>query len=209
MGARPANLAIPSLSSAAHSAVLAAAGISTPYALAAPLGSSNLGAVSIRTERDRLLVGDDRIAVRYDDAFERMSKSIAALNSELQRNYDQLRSQVQSWNRSSLVCASFGFAIIVVAIAILIFGNTTTGIVTTAASVIPNTVAALFFVHARRADSRLDLVTARLNESREAYALIDIAETIEDVTLRNQLKAEIVRKRLTTATDKASEESKA
>jgi hypothetical protein len=143
-----------------------------------------------------LLVGESAIPVRYEVAFERVSSSIAAVNDELQRNYDELRNEVRGWNRGSIVCAAIGAVIIAVAVAILIFGGTTTGIVTTAASVIPNGASALFFLNARRANERLDVVTLRLGQSREAYALIEITETIDDVTLRNQLKAEIVRKRL-------------
>ena len=84
------------------------------------------------------------------------------------------------------------------AVIALVFGNVTTGLVTTASSIVPNAIAVLFFGQARRADRRLDAVRQELGKSREAYALLEIASTIpriiNDSRLRNEIVAEIIRK---------------
>ena len=158
-------------------------------------------AVSIRAHRDHLSFdtpdfGDevpDRPTLSYGEAFNQIRDSTATVRTTLQRDQDQLRQHAQGWNRFSLICAAVAFSLILLAAAALTFGKTAPGLVTMAVSVVVESAAGLFFVQARRVDARLDVMTQRLAESAEMYALFKMVDTIDDPALRDKLKTEIVR----------------
>lgn len=178
---------LPTVHAASVSALAAAAGV--PEVVVAPPAAISVGPHGF-------LVGPASIS--YDVGLDSISAANARVRSELQLAYDQLRQQGQGWYRLSTASAAIGFGIIAVAVVALLLGNVTTGIVSTVASIVPNAIASIFFVQARQADKRLDGITQELAKSREAYVLLDIANTtaqsIDDPRLRNEVKAEIVRK---------------
>lgn len=187
---------LPTVHAATVSALAAAAGLSAPVA-AAPVSAAS-GPFSVSAAPHGFVVGAAAALVSYDAAFDAVSAATARVRSELELTYAELRQQGRGWYRLSLASATVGFGIIALAVIALILGNVTTGLVTTASSVVPNAIASLFFVQARRADRRLDAVTQELSKSREAYALLEIANTIprtiNDLRLRNEIVAEILRK---------------
>lgn len=193
-----APLVIPSVRASAVGALAAAAGQSVPAAAVAP--SSNTGRLSaarafpISAQARGLLVGPAQASVSYDRAFEGIAGATARVRADLEQTYGQIRRQGQGWYRLSLASAAVGCGLIAVAVWALLLNQITTGLLTTVSSVVPNAIASLLFVQARRADTRLDAVTKELTESREIYALLEITNTINDSHLQNELKAEIVRK---------------
>src|SRR5712692_9093282 len=161
--------ATPSLAAAAYSGLASAAGLAAPALSASPAVAA-AAAGPIREERDHLLVGDRKVKVTYDAAFEGVARSVAAARDELERTRDQLRQQAHGWYRYSLIYGGVGFILIVAAVGALVFGLITTGIVATVASAIPDAAAALFFLQAKRADDRLDQFANSLGELREVFA---------------------------------------
>lgn len=186
----PAALAAPSAAAPGAAAPAAAAPSSASAAAATPY-------FPISATDNEVLIGPKRKSVSYKLAFNEIAKATERVRSQSEVAYAQLRGQGQGWYRLSLLSATVGFGIIALAVVALLFGHTKTGLVTTASSVVPNAVATLFFVQARRADIRLDAIGQNLTELREKYELIEMANSIEDSLLRDALKAEIVRKVLT------------
>lgn len=203
-------LAAPSVYFAAASAVVDAAGLAIPVAapalavrLVAPEAVASpaeiaqpVEAIAITSATDGLRVGPDQTRVSYDVAFNRIAESTAKVTAELERMHDLTREQGKGWYRASVFAAGAGMCVVAAAVIVLILGQLTTGIVTTVASLVPNVLASMFFVNSRRADDRVDALTKRLTESREAAALVDIAQTVADQRLQDDLKAQIVRKML-------------
>lgn len=166
------------------------AAVSVPYDAA--VGASE-ASVQYDTE-----VRTTAVPISYDAAVNSISAATSRVRSELELIHAQLREQGQGWYRLSLASAMVGFGIIALAVVALVLGNVTTGLVTTASSIVPNAIASLFFVQARRANRRLDEVMQELSKSHEAYALLEIANTIpriiNDSRLRNEIVVEIIRK---------------
>lgn len=148
------------------------------------------------TAHDGVRVGPTQARVSYDVAFNRIAENNAKVTGELERMHDLAREQGRGWYKASVTAAGAGMCVVAAAVVVLILGQLTTGIVTTVASVVPNVLASMFFANSRRADDRVDALTKRLTQYREAEALVDIAQTIEDQQLRDGVKAEIVRKML-------------
>ncbi|HEX6370721.1 MAG TPA: hypothetical protein VF006_17525 [Longimicrobium sp.] len=121
---------------------------------------------------------------------------MAAARDELERTRDQLRQQAHGWHRYSLIYGGVGFILIAGAVGALVFGFTTTGIITTVASVIPDAAAVLFFRQAKRADDRLAEFANSLSELRDFFAVVEVAQTVDNPQARDELKKYIVRKQL-------------
>jgi hypothetical protein len=75
-----------------------------------------------------------------------------------------------------------------------VFGQLTTGLITSLSSAIPNVVAALFFLQSKAANERVDVIQTKLTEAREVQTAVQIADSIETKRERDRLKAEIARK---------------
>jgi hypothetical protein len=142
----------------------------------------------------RDIVGGDKVVISYQTAFERVVGATNFILTQLELSYKQTREQAQGWFRLSLIAAGIGFLLIAIGVIALLLGQTTAGVITTIASLIPNTAAALFFVQSKTANERVDAIQSRLTEAREVQTAVEIVETIEEPKARDKLKAEIVRK---------------
>ncbi|MBC8031849.1 MAG: hypothetical protein H7Z16_17330 [Pyrinomonadaceae bacterium] len=152
--------------------------------------------IAVSTAKDGVHVGPDETKVSYDEAFNRIAKSTAQMTAEIERMHNLTREQSKSWHRASVVAAGVGMCLVAAAVIVLLMGQLETGIATTIASLIPTALAGIFFSTSRRLDKRVDDLTKGLTEYREAAALVEIAQTIEDKPLRDGIKVEIVRKML-------------
>jgi hypothetical protein len=135
-------------------------------------------------------------AVPDDMAFKRVVGSTAFVLDQLELNNRQTREQAQGWFHFSLIAACVGFALFVIGVITVIFGQTTAGLITVISSVILEVVAALFFAQSKAANERVDTIQAKLTEAREVQTAVEIVNTISDPTAQDNLKAEIVRKTL-------------
>jgi len=198
MANSPTSLSIPSVHAASLHAIAAAAGVIEPSVLAPIAAFPSAPAIAISAKPHGLVVGPAEAAVSYGAALKAISAEVPRVRSELDLNYAHLRDQGRGWYRLSMASAAVGFSVITLAVIFLILGNLTIGLVTTASSIVPNAVSSLFFVQSRRAARRLDLVTQELAKSREVNGLIEMASVasqgIDDPRLRDEVKAEIVRK---------------
>jgi hypothetical protein len=138
--------------------------------------------------------GENLIA--YDTAFERVMGSTAFVLNQLELSYEQTREQAQGWFRFSLIAAGVGSALIGIGIIVLIFGQTTAGLITTISGIVPNAAAALFFVQSKTANERVDDIQKRLSAAREIQTAVEIANTIIDAEERDRQKVRIVQQAL-------------
>jgi hypothetical protein len=181
------NLYAPNVHESAYEAVISGSGAIAPGA-----GSVAAGAGGVAVGGDVL----GEIVIPYDAAFERVVGSTAFVLNQLELSYRQTREQSQGWFQVSLIAAAVGFALIVIGVIAIIFGQVTGGIITAISSIVPNAAAALFFVQSKAANERVDAIQMRLTEARELQTAVEIVNTIDDPKSRDELKAEIVRKAL-------------
>lgn len=134
--------------------------------------------------------------VPFNTAFERLSGSTTFVVDQLKISYEQTREQAKGWFRFSIIAALLGFVLIISGAIVAIVGQTTAGIITALASVIPNIASALFFAQSKSANERVDTILLQMSEAREILTSVEIANTIDDGKARDKLKAEIVRKAL-------------
>lgn len=80
-------------------------------------------------------------------------------------------------------------------VAVLV-GQGTAGVITSIAGLIPEGVAALFFVQGKDASRRVDEIQQRLGDARELLTALEIANTISKEDERNEMKKSIVLKAL-------------
>ena len=176
-------------------ALAAAAGIPGPSALTTGLlaAPSVAAGFPIVASPAAVLVGPARAPVSYDSAFNHLISAMAKTRSDLEPIFAQARRQSEGWYRFSLISASIGYLVIVLAVVALVLGRVTEGILATASSALPHGLASISSARARHADNRLDSIREELTKSRELDALLEIANTVDDPSLRNALKAEVVR----------------
>ena len=131
------------------------------------------------------------IVIPYDEAYDKIVNNIERV---LELNHTQAREQAQRWFQASLIVAIVGIILVGIGVVTLMRGNTSTGIVSTISSVITEAIAALFFVQSRKANDRVDGITADLTESRKLFSLVGMVDTVTDQKSRDKLKAEFVLK---------------
>lgn len=129
-----------------------------------------------------------------ETAFQKIADSSAFIHSQLQLSYSQAREQAYTWFRFSIIASGIGFVLVGIGVIAVVFGQLTEGVIAAISSVVPNTVAALFFLQSKVSNERIDAIQRKLSEAREVEIAVEIANSIETKRERDRLKAEIVRK---------------
>lgn len=132
------------------------------------------------------------VEVSKQAAYERIAGAANITRQQLAQIYEQNRQQAADWTRFSLGAAVLGFLIVLGGIVAMLLGNTTVGLVTTAASLIPEVAAGLFFQQARGANRRVDGNQKKLLEVEGIHRAIELAMTIDDEDARDRLKGTII-----------------
>ena len=148
------------------------------------------------------IVSGDKVSIeksperdtRTEKTFQRIAETSRFVTKQLELSYSQAREQAYTWFRFSIIAAVAGLLLIVVGIIVLLLGQTTEGIITAISSVVPNAIAALFFLQSKASNERVHAIQIKLSESREIHTAIEIANSIETKKERDKLKAEIIRK---------------
>lgn len=156
-------------------------------------GGDFIGRDQVQGDKITTVSGRD-IAVPLDKAFDTVAQSTESVLGQLEKIYVQAREQAQGWFRFSLIAAGVGFVLIGIGVVAVVFGQLTTGLITSLSSAIPNVVAALFFLQSKAANERVDAIQTKLTEAREVQTAVQIADSIETKRERDRLKAEIARK---------------
>jgi hypothetical protein len=134
--------------------------------------------------------------VPKEAAYERITSAANTTRQQLAQIYEQNRQQAADWTRFSLVAALLGFLIVLGGIVAMLLGNIAVGLVTAAASLIPEIAAGLFFQQAREANRRVDENQKKLLDAEGIHRAIELAMTMDDEDTRDQLKRTIILKAL-------------
>lgn len=140
------------------------------------------------------VAGSDVVTLPQETDFEKIATSVMFVYNQLEMSYRQTREQAQSWFRSSLIAASVGFLLVGIGIVAVILGQLTEGVITSISSIVPNVIAALFFLQSKAANERVDAIQTKLSDAREIQTAVEIANSVESKKARDKLKANIVQK---------------
>jgi hypothetical protein len=153
---------------------------------------------SVVTGRD--VISGDKVEkpsekdIRTEETFQKIAETSRFITKQLEIGYSHAREQAYIWFRFSIIAAVIGALLIAGGVIALFFGKTTEGMITAICSLIPNAIAALFFVQSKASNERVDAIQNKLTEFREIQTAIEIANSIETKKERDKLKAEIIRK---------------
>jgi hypothetical protein len=136
----------------------------------------------------------DKEVIPSDNDFRRIATRSTFIRNQLEISYGQAREQAYTWFRFSLIAAGVGFLLVVAGVIAVVLGQVTEGMITAISSIVPNTVAALFFLQSKASNERVDVILRKLSEAREIETAVEIANSIETKRERDRLKSEIVRK---------------
>lgn len=124
-------------------------------------------------------------------AYERITAAANVTRKQLEQIYEQDRKQADQWSRASLFAAFLGFLIVLGGVIAMLVGQTTVGVVTSIAGIVPEIAAALFFQQAKDANKRVEDNRARLLETEGIHRAIELALTTDEET-QTRLKEAII-----------------
>jgi hypothetical protein len=128
-------------------------------------------------------------------AYERIAAAANVTREQLAQIYHQDLAGAERWSRFSLSAAVLGFLMVLGGVLAMFAGSTAAGMVTSAAGVIPEVAAALFFQQSREAHKRVNDNRNRLLEAEGMHRAIELLLTADKET-QNRLKETIILKAL-------------
>jgi hypothetical protein len=127
-----------------------------------------------------------------EQAFERIGAAVKLNLKELESNIQQARLESNQFFRLTLIFSGLGFVIILIAVALLLIGQITGGVVTSISSIIPEVTALLFFQKDRELRRTIQSYHQYMLESQQVHTMIDVAETITNSVERDTMKQHII-----------------
>ena len=175
---------------------------SSPSEIAAALGQS-----AVNIDKSIVHLGPPDLAnadnapftptvLSTEQAFERIGAAVRQALLQTEKNFDQAREDSKQFFRLTITFASLGFAVVLGGVVLLLLGNVPAGVVASAASIVPELTAALFFRKDRELRETIASYHAHILESQRILTMIDVCETISDQTERDSMKGRLIRSAL-------------
>jgi hypothetical protein len=127
-----------------------------------------------------------------DLAFGRLGATAGQYLEQLQGNIVQARNDSRQFFTVMLIFAGVGSSVVIVGVWLLYQGLLTQGAVAAAAGLIPQVAAAVFFAKDKELRKTIQDYHQNLITSQQVLTLIDVAETIEGINMRDITKQEII-----------------
>jgi hypothetical protein len=125
-------------------------------------------------------------------ALERIADTVRLNLSQLQLNMEQARKELSQFFRTTMIFSSVAFAIILGGVGLMLVGLATVGVVTTAASIIPEAGALLLFNKDKELRRTIETYHGHILESQRVLTMIDLAETIGQASAKDSIKKQII-----------------
>jgi hypothetical protein len=127
-----------------------------------------------------------------EQALSRIADAVRLNLDQLQRNMDQARRESSQFFRTMLAFSAFASVIILSGIGLMLSGLITPGVVTTAASFVPQAGALLFFKKDKELRGTIQSYHGHLLQAQRVLTMVDLAETIDDPAAKNSAKEKII-----------------
>jgi hypothetical protein len=156
-------------------------------------GDSNIAVVAGEVVGRNVSTDDKKLPViSSEEAFDRIGVAARVILEQIKLNIEQARTESKKFFNLTLIYAGIGFSIVLFGIVLLFFGATSAGIVTTIASIIPETTAALFFKKDKELRETIDNDNQHLREFQQILTMIDVAKTMKDHIEKDKMKQRII-----------------
>jgi hypothetical protein len=159
-------------------------------------GESNK--VLVHSIRPLVIPGGDKITTRpttvlsSEQALGRIADAVRLNLGQLQLNMEQARRESSQFFRTTMIFSGFAFAIILSGISLMLGNLVTVGIVTTAASIIPQAGALLLFNKDKELRKTIETYHGHILESQRILTMIDLSETMQGTEAKDSVKEQIV-----------------
>lgn len=126
-------------------------------------------------------------------AYERISSAATLTRRRLNDIYKQHQIQSQHWFRASIIAAVIGFFVVVVGSVAIFLGFVHAAIVSSVLGILCEVISALFYKQAKSANDQIRSDVLKLIDAERIHQAVELALTIEDQKLRDDLKASIIK----------------
>jgi TRADD-N domain-containing protein len=140
----------------------------------------------------KIIERQEKEVLSGEQALGRIADAFRLNLDQVQLNMNQARKESSQFFRTTLVFSGVAFAIILGGIGLMLAKLVTVGIVTTAASVIPEAGALLLFNKDRELRKTIETYHDHILDSQEILTMVDIAETIEESSAKDAIKQQII-----------------
>jgi hypothetical protein len=127
-----------------------------------------------------------------EQALGRIADAVRLNLGQLQLNMEQARRESSQFFRTTMIFSGIAFVIILGGISLMLANLVTIGIVTTAASIIPEAGALLLFNKDKELRKTIETYHGYILESQRVLTMIDLAETMVDSVAKDSVKEQIV-----------------
>lgn len=142
--------------------------------------------------RDKITTDHPKEVLSSEQALGRISDAVRLNLGQLQLNMEQARRESSQFFRTTMIFSGFAFAIILSGIGLMLGNLVTVGIVTTAASIIPQAGALLLFNKDKELRKTIETYHGHILESQRILTMIDLSETIHEAEAKDSVKEQIV-----------------
>jgi hypothetical protein len=129
---------------------------------------------------------------RCAEALGRIADAVRLNLGQLQLNIEQARRESSQFFRTTLIFSGAAFFIVLFGVGLMLANLVTVGIVTTAASIIPQAGALLLFNKDRDLRRTIEAYHGHILESQRVLRMIDLAETIGEEAAKDSMKQQII-----------------
>lgn len=131
-----------------------------------------------------------------EQAFERIGGAARLVYEQIQIDIEQARKESSQIHTLMLVLISAGAGLILVGVILLYTSQITAGTISLVSSIVSEAIAALFFKKDDELRKRVSRHHDQILEVQKILTMMDIAETITDKSIRDDMKRQIIYKSL-------------
>jgi hypothetical protein len=141
---------------------------------------------------DNTSAGEQPTSLSSQQALSRIADAVQLNLGQLQLNIEKARHESGQFFRATFLFATCGFAIILLAICLMMANFVKAGIVSAAASLVPQVGAALIFKKDSELRRTIEAYHNHILESQRVLTMIDLAETVDNMGTKDSIKEQIV-----------------
>jgi hypothetical protein len=128
-----------------------------------------------------------------DMAYSRLATTVRQNLEQIEKNISHARRDSAKWFALTIASSGFGVVVILSGIVMMLFGFTTAGSITTAASLLPNAFALLLFRKDGELRRTLEGYHIHILASQNLLSMVDLAETLTERSAKDAVKIEIIK----------------
>lgn len=143
---------------------------------------------------DKIIINDSNTTqvIPVDQAYDRV-RELATFNlKQLMESIEKSRKESEHFFKLTYRFSIAGFLLIALGVVFFLAGQVNGGVVSTVGGLLPGIIAALFFKKDKELRESTEKYNKYLIHSHNLLTLIDVADTIQDITEKDKVKREVI-----------------